>query len=152
MVDALVLAGYAHLEAIDVSQAAVDRLNAHLRTVGLVASCRCADVLTVQFDTPIDLWHDRAVFHFLTDPADQAAYAARAAAAVRPGGHLLVAAFAIGGPEQCSGLDVQQHDAASLTAVFGDSFELVEWFHHDHLTPWGSTQRFIHTVSRRRHS
>lgn len=150
LVDALALAGYTHVEAVDISQAAVVRLQERLRAQGLLAVCRRADVRTVQFDAPIDLWHDRAVFHFLTDPADQATYAARAAAAVRPGGHLLVASFAMGGPEQCSGLAVQQHDEVSLIAVFGASFELIESFHHNHLTPWGAEQRFIHTIFHRR--
>jgi 2-polyprenyl-3-methyl-5-hydroxy-6-metoxy-1,4-benzoquinol methylase len=145
----LVRDGYQDIEAIDISQAALDGLEAIVGPGTVV--CRCVDVRTVEFAQPVSVWHDRAVFHFLTDSADQAAYAARAAAAVCPGGHLLVATFALDGPEQCSGLPVQRHDEASLTAVFGASFELIEASRHTHLTPWGAQQRFIHTTFRRHH-
>jgi 2-polyprenyl-3-methyl-5-hydroxy-6-metoxy-1,4-benzoquinol methylase len=144
----LVRDGYQDIEAIDISQAALDGLEAIVGPETVVY--RCVDVRTVEFAQPVSVWHDRAVFHFLTDSADQAAYAARAAAAVCPGGHLLVATFALDGPEQCSGLPVQKHDAASLKEVFGASFDLVGSSHHTHQTPWGAEQRFIHAVFRRR--
>jgi hypothetical protein len=110
---------------------------------------RRADVRTVTFDEPVEVWHDRAVFHFLVDLADQTAYVARATAAVRPGGQLLVAAFALDGPERCSDLAVQRHDADSLQAAFAGGFDLVESFDHVHRTPWGAEQSFVHTLFRR---
>jgi len=108
-----------------------------------------ADVRTLRLDRMVDVWHDRAVFHFLVDDADQAAYVATAAATVRSGGHLVIATFAPDGPTTCSGLPVHRHHAASLAAVFGTSFDLVESFEADHVTPWATTQRFTHAVLRR---
>jgi hypothetical protein len=95
------------------------------------------------------VWHDRATFHFLTEPDRQRAYAARAAAGVRPGGVLILATFAPDGPEMCSGLPVCRHDAASLQRVFEPDFRLLESFRHDHVTPWGTVQHFIYAVFRR---
>lgn len=109
-----------------------------------------ADVRTIRLDHEVDVWHDRAVFHFLIDDDDRRAYAESAAAAVRPGGHLVIAAFAPNGPASCSSLPVMRHDAASFMAAFGASFELVESFERTHVTPWSSDQPFIHAVLRRR--
>ena len=99
---------------------------------------------------PVDLWHDRACFHFLADPADQARYAARVARAVVPGGHLVIAAFAPDGPEKCSGLSVARHDGASIARVFAPAFDLVSESSEEHVTPWGKPQRFTWAVLRRR--
>lgn len=109
-----------------------------------------ADVRTLRLDQQVDVWHDRAMFHFLIDDDDRCAYATSAAAAVRPGGHLVIATFAPDGPTSCSGLPVMRHDAASLVATFGASFELVESFEHTHITPWSADQSFTHAVLRRR--
>ncbi len=154
LVGALLDAGYARITAVDISDTALAALARSLaRSLGhrseLVEFVR-ADVCSLSFPEVVDVWHDRATFHFLTDRCDQEAYADRAAAAVRPGGHLVLAAFAIGGPEQCSGLPVCQHSANSLDRVFGASFERVETFDATHITPWGSDQAFIHAVYRRR--
>lgn len=139
--------------AVDIASAALDAL---AREVG-DAAMRCADghfelitadVRTLQLDHQVDVWHDRAVFHFLVDAADRIAYATTAAATVRPHGHLVIATFAPDGPTTCSGLPVERHDATSMSSVFGASFDLVGSFEADHLTPWGSTQRFTHAVLR----
>ncbi len=107
-------------------------------------------MLDVVFDDPIDVWHDRATFHFLIDPVDQAEYANRATAAVRPGGHLIVATFSEAGPEHCSGLPVARHSAATLSMRFADGFDQIDAFGHDHLTPSGVVQPFTYAVFRRR--
>ncbi len=109
-----------------------------------------ADVRTLRLDQQVDVWHDRAVFHFLVADDDRRAYAESAAAAVRPGGHLVIAAFAPDGPTSCSSLPVMRHDAASFMAAFGGSFEMVESFEHTHVTPWSADQPFTHAVLRRR--
>jgi SAM-dependent methyltransferase len=134
--------------AVDVSAAAIDVLRGQLGDDPRVRFS-VADARSVVFDEPVAAWHDRAVFHFLTKPEDQAAYASAASNAVRPGGHLVIATFAPGGPTMCSGLPTVQHDAASLSAVFAPSFELVEATELDHLTPWSASQRFTHAVFRR---
>jgi SAM-dependent methyltransferase len=148
LVDHLISIGH-RVIAVDLSPTALDRLstrigpNPNLRT-------RAGDVRTLSLDEPVDVWHDRAVFHFLTTPADQQAYADAASAIVRPGGHLVLAGFAPTGPAECSGLPVARHDPGSLAVAFAPTFALVESFEADHLTPWGSSQRFVHTLFRRR--
>ncbi len=133
--------------AVDLSATALERLAAR---IGPQPNLRTltGDVRTLSLSEPIDAWQDRAVFHFLTAPADQQAYV-RAAAAVRPGGHLVLAGFGPSGPAECSGLPVARHAPESLAVTFAPAFELVESFEADHLTPWGSTQRFLHAVFRR---
>ncbi len=150
LVGDLVREGYQHIEAIDISAVALKQLGEQLGADASRVVTRVCDVRQLKFAETVDLWHDRAVFHFLIDPADQAAYAMRAADAIRPGGHLFVATFAMNGPEQCSGLPVHRHDASSLTAVFGAWFELVESFNDVHVTPWGAGQPFVHVTFRRR--
>ena len=151
----LVADGYVSIEAADVSQGALDQLGHQLQNrlgvaaAGVVRQMR-ADMRSVTFDDPVAVWHDRAAFHFLTEPADQADYARAAAAAVHPGGHVVLAAFGEHGPEQCSGLPVARHSPATLTALFGEKFELLETSERDHITPAGSPQRFIHALMRRR--
>lgn len=146
----LVEHGYRSIEAVDLSTAALDQLGERLGNAAGVVRFVCADVLDVRFDGQVDVWHDRATFHFLTDPHDQAAYANRAAVAVRPGGHLVIATFAANGPEQCSGLPVARHSAAALSMRFAESFDQIEAFVHDHVTPWGDLQPFTYTIFRRR--
>lgn len=91
-----------------------------------------------------DIWHDRAVFHFLTDAQDRAAYVAQVRHAVKPGGHVIVAAFAPDGPQQCSGLPVVRYAPDTLHAEFGGAFELLEHLREDHHTPGGAVQHFVY--------
>jgi SAM-dependent methyltransferase len=138
--------------AVDVSGAAIDALRAVVAdatTTSADFEFLVADVRTLRLDPQVDAWHDRAVFHFFVEEADQAAYVNAASASIRVGGHLVIATFAPDGPQQCSGLAVQRHDAASLGAAFGGSFEVIESFEAGHETPWGAVQRFTHAVLRR---
>ena len=91
-----------------------------------------------------DLWHDRAVFHFLTEEADRRAYVAQVMRAVKPGGHVIVATFASDGPAQCSGLPVHRYTVEELQAAFGSNFELIKHAQEDHMTPGGQRQHFIY--------
>jgi SAM-dependent methyltransferase len=145
----LVECGYRSIDAVDLSANALaqlkNRLGKSVAGVRFVAS----DVRDVHFDGQVDLWHDRATLHFLTEYLDQARYAARAAEAVRKGGHLIVATFGADGPEQCSGLPVTRHTAESLRQVFAESFALQDSFDVVHTTPWGSTQAFTYAVLQR---
>src|SRR4051812_27676341 len=101
-----------------------------------------ADVTTWNPPGSFDLWHDRAAFHFLTDPADREAYVACLKKAVRPAGHVIIATFAPDGPEKCSGLPIVRYDPEALAATLGPTFELVGSRRHHHLTPGGNTQQF----------
>lgn len=149
LVAELVAAGYRRIDAVDISAAALSHLRDGLGERSGSVTFRQADVRDVTFDGPVDVWHDRATFHFLTSAVDQVAYARRAVDAVRPGGHLVIATFGPAGPQQCSGLPVARHDATSLAAVFGPAFEVVEALDETHRTPWGAGQQFLHALLRR---
>lgn len=103
-----------------------------------------ADVTDVQLERgAYDVWHDRAVFHFLTASGHRAAYIRQVAHAVKPGGHVIVSTFGPEGPTKCSGLDVIRYDAESLHDQFGVRFRLVESSKELHRTPFGTTQQFL---------
>jgi len=91
-----------------------------------------------------DVWHDRAVFHFLTRREERLAYVRNVASAVKPGGHVIVSTFGPEGPKRCSGLDVMRYDADSLHGEFGTCFRLVESYKELHRTPLGTTQQFLY--------
>jgi SAM-dependent methyltransferase len=147
--DALLDAGVEHVTLVDLSMSALALTELRLEERGNRVTTVVADVLDLDLDEQYDVWHDRAVFHFLVEPAQRAAYAAQARAAVRTGGLLVVGAFAEDGPEQCSGLPVARYDAASLTAELGEGFTLVETRRAEHHTPWDAVQPFTWVVLRR---
>lgn len=147
--DALLDAGVEHVTLVDLSVSALALTELRLAERGNRVTTVVADVLDHEFGEQYDVWHDRAVFHFLVEPAQRAAYARRARSAVRSGGLLVVGAFAEDGPEQCSGLPVARYDASSLAAELGEGFTLVETRRAEHHTPWDSVQPFTWVVLRR---
>ena len=149
LVDALLASGYTALTVLDLAPAALqharERVGATAETVTWVA----ADVLTVDFPAAsVDVWHDRAVFHFLTQPAARAQYLAQVRRALRPGGHVVIATFADDGPTRCSGLEVARYAAPELHAAFGAEFVLEASEREVHVTPSGATQAFTYCVCR----
>ncbi len=150
LIGELIDGGYGSVIAVDIAQAALDQLRASLGERAKGVTMVRADARTVRLPHAVALWHDRATFHFFTDPADQKMYATTAAASISPGGHLVLAEFAADGPTSCSGLSVARHSAATLQSVFSDGFELVESFERDHVTPSGAVQRFVHALMIRR--
>ncbi len=142
LADALVAEGYHSVSVLDVSEKALATSRGRLGPRAKDITWIVADVTAWQPDKNYDLWHDRAAFHFLTEPADRTAYAECVRKAVRPGGHVIIGTFAPDGPERCSGLPVVRHDAASIGEVLGPSFKLIESRRHDHKTPGGTIQRF----------
>ena len=142
LADALIAEGFHSLTVLDVSEKALatsqERLGPKAANVAWIA----ADITEWQPGKCYDLWHDRAAFHFLTEPGDRTAYAECMRRAVRPGGHVIIGTFAPDGPERCSGLPVVRHDAASIGEVLGPSFKLIESRRSDHQTPSGAVQRF----------
>jgi len=146
LVDDLLARRQFDVTVLDLSAAALDvarqRLDAaQARQVHWLAG----DVTDVALPTnAYDIWHDRAVFHFLTEPAQRAAYVAQVRRAVRPGGHVIVAAFGPDGPLQCSGLPVMRYSADALHGEFGAAFELVEHAAEAHHTPGGAIQQFVY--------
>lgn len=153
LVDDLVSEGYTDLTVLDLSSAAItvarQRLGKHADTVHWMEG----DITRADFPLHrFDIWHDRAVFHFLTDPADRHAYVERVVHAVRPGGHIIIATFAEDGPEKCSGLPVMRYQPETLHSEFGDDFLLVEHEKEAHRTPFGTVQQFVYCYCRKGNS
>lgn len=148
LADHLLEAEWSRIILLDLSEAALQvvccRLADQCGEVELVTG----DVLMFTTDEPVDVWHDRAVFHFLHGD-DRLAYVATAAHAVKTGGHLVIATFADDGPEQCSGLPTSLYSPDDLAAVFAPEFELVTSEREVHVTPWGTEQPFTWAVLRR---
>lgn len=145
LVDDLLASGFSHLSVLDLSASALEVARARLGSLAPHVTWIAGDITTVELPAhAYDIWHDRAVFHFLTDPADRMAYVRQVMKAVRPGGHVIVATFAPDGPEQCSGLPVVRYDPDQLHNEFGASFELLEHSREEHTTPWGSVQHFVY--------
>lgn len=145
LVDDLLDAGYRNLTVLDLAESALAasraRLGARAQAVQWIAAdITCVDLPAARYD----VWHDRAVFHFLTDPADRARYVAQVLKSVKPGGHVIVAAFGPGGPLQCSGLDVMRYAPDALHAEFGASFRLLGHQTEIHHTPTGREQEFVY--------
>ena len=151
LVDALLDLGFVDVTVLDLSQTALDADKARLGAAAGDAKWICADVTEWQPERRYDVWHDRAAFHFLTDPADQALYSAALVQGLAIGGHVIIGTFAPDGPEKCSGLPIVRHDASSIGKILGDGFELVDSRRHDHRTPWDSVQQFQFSTFRRRH-
>jgi SAM-dependent methyltransferase len=149
LVDALVERNVRQITVLDLSTAALDAARQRLGDTGSVVKWVVADVTAWEPTQTYDLWHDRAAFHFLTNQADQSAYADRLKQAVNAGGHVIIGTFALDGPERCSGLPIVRHDAASLSAILGADFKLIDARRHVHATPWGVTQRFQFSMFRR---
>ena len=143
--------GYSNLWVLDISAAALDAARKRLGEDAANVHWVEADVMQVELPAGyFDIWHDRAVFHFLTTPDRLAAYVAQASAAVKPGGHLVIATFAEDGPEQCSGLPVARYDAETLHAQFGAAWELLHTEKEAHRTPAGELQQFRYCHLRHR--
>lgn len=149
LIDHLLEQGHRDLTAIDLSsnalQAVRDRLGGTRQDVVL----QVADVLDLNQGRRYALWHDRAVFHFMTEPADRDAYRASLERGLQPGGWAVVATFGPHGPDMCSGLPVVRYTHEALAAEF-PGFDLVATGGENHVTPWGSTQQFTAVLLRRR--
>jgi ubiquinone/menaquinone biosynthesis C-methylase UbiE len=145
LVDDLLNHRYRELSVLDVSSTALqvtkERLGANAEHINWLYG----DVTTFGFARhQFDVWHDRAVFHFLTDSKDRVSYVRQVRHAVKPGGHVIVATFGPDAPAMCSGLDVVRYDPDTLHGEFGPHFRLVKHFTELHQTPAGSTQQFIY--------
>jgi 2-polyprenyl-3-methyl-5-hydroxy-6-metoxy-1,4-benzoquinol methylase len=149
LVDDLLLRGYKNLTVLDVSQTAIDVTKKRLGSTAEQVRWLVADIAAVDLKShAYDLWHDRAVFHFLTTPERRVAYVRQVTRAVKPGGHVIVSTFGPEGPQECSGLEVMRYDAESLHGEFGGHFRLIESSKELHQTPFGTTQQFLYCYCR----
>jgi len=145
LIDDLLDDGYRDLSVLDLSGEALAIARGRLGWRAAAVRWIEADATTAALPQQrFDVWHDRAVFHFLTGEAERRAYVLQAMRAVKPGGHVIVATFAPDGPGQCSGLPVMQYDPDGLHGEFGPAFELVGHDDETHLTPAGRVQHFIY--------
>lgn len=149
LVDGLLDAGYHDVTVLDLAAsaltAAASRLGASASRVRWIEG----DVLTAELSADhYRIWHDRAVFHFLTNDTDRAQYVEQCHRAVRVGGHVIVASFAPDGPPRCSGMDVRRYTPDSMHAEFGDSFTLLDSVREQHHTPAGAVQSFVYCLCR----
>lgn len=149
LVDLLLAQGFRDLTVLDLAEEALTRARERLGPLAANVAWIAADATTWTPPRRYDIWHDRAAFHFLTDASDRRAYLDRLRAALAPGGHAIIATFAPDGPEKCSGLPIVRYDASTLSATLGDDFDLVAERRHDHVTPWGSVQKFRFALFRR---
>ena len=140
--------GYA-VTVLDISQAAIDRARERLGTRASGVEWIVADVTAGPDLGNFDVWHDRAVFHFLTAAADRAAYVALLTRTVTKGGHAVIATFAPDGPEKCSGLEVRRYDGNTLAAELGSRFRLLKSVRELHRTPWNAPQSFQYSLFER---
>jgi SAM-dependent methyltransferase len=150
LVDDLLDRGYTNVTVLDVSARAIEATKARLGERAARVHWLAADITQVDLaPAAYDLWHDRAVFHFLREDADRRRYVAAAARAVKPGGNLLIATFGPEGPTRCSGLEIVRYGVADLTAQFGADFPMVDSATEIHTTPRGATQQFVYYLGRR---
>lgn len=149
LVDDLLIRGYDNITVLDISQTAID---ANKKRLGKASKCvrwLVADITRVDLElSDYDVWHDRAVFHFLTGQSERVAYVRQVAWAVKHGGHVIVSTFGPEGPTKCSGLEVVRYDAESLHREFGVHFRLLGSSKELHQTPFGTTQQFLYCYCR----
>jgi hypothetical protein len=149
LVDHLLDAGYRHLSVLDIAEGALAAARERIGQRAVVVAWHAENVTTWTPAVHYDVWHDRAVFHFLTEAADRRAYRQTLLQALVLGGYAVIATFATDGPEKCSGLPVVRYDAAKLRGELGQNFELIEQQEQGHLTPGGNTQSFNYFLLRR---
>lgn len=153
LVDDLVGRGYQNVTVLDVSQTAIDVTRNRLGQAAGEVRWLLGDITQVALPLhEFDVWHDRAVFHFLTQPAEREAYVRSVLRSVKPDGYVIVSTFGPEGPTKCSGLDVVRYDAEGLHKEFGGQFRIEDNTTELHLTPWGATQQFVYCCCRVRHS
>ncbi len=149
LVDALLERGFSRITVLDISEAALAAARLRLGQRAEAVKWVAADITAFRPTAPYDLWHDRAVFHFLTQEKDREKYLQVLGQGLKPGGQLIISTFAEDGPDQCSGLDVVRYSATRLASEVGQDYGLVEWFEDVHVTPGGGRQKFLFCRFRR---
>ncbi|MDP2653704.1 MAG: class I SAM-dependent methyltransferase [Candidatus Omnitrophota bacterium] len=149
LVDKLLDQGFGDLTVLDVSSKALDYAKKRLGNRAGAVKWIEADIAEFESSEKYDLWHDRAVFHFLTDEDDREKYVQNMKRALNPGGHVIIAAFSIDGPLKCSGLDVERYSPEKINNALGNAFEFVQSVNEGHMTPGGKEQKFTYCYFRK---
>jgi 2-polyprenyl-3-methyl-5-hydroxy-6-metoxy-1,4-benzoquinol methylase len=145
LVDDLLDLGFKNISILDISSRAIQVAKERLSNKGNAITWIEADITQVSLPGfYYDLWHDRAVFHFLNGPEDRKAYVTAAEQSIKPGGHMIIATFSLAAPPRCSGLDVIRHSTESLYNEFRKSFLMIHSFEQEHITPSGVRQQYIY--------
>jgi ubiquinone/menaquinone biosynthesis C-methylase UbiE len=149
LVDDLLERGQSHVTMLDISESAIEQAKERLGTSAEKVTWIIGDVTEISLpEHAYDFWHDRAVFHFLTDEEARQRYVSQVRHALKPNGHIVVATFGPKGPETCSGLPVMRYSAEGIHDQFGNEFRKVGSDREVHLTPWGSEQEFVYCYCR----
>ncbi|MCW7505424.1 class I SAM-dependent methyltransferase [Leptospira paudalimensis] len=143
LVDRLLELGYQNLSVLDISQNALNRSKQRLGEIGKNIEWIVIDITQFQSSIKYDLWHDRAVFHFLTDPESILAYKNNLLKALNKDGELIIGTFSNDGPKKCSGLEIKQYTEETLAETFSPEFEPIEFQRENHHTPFGTVQNFV---------
>lgn len=150
LVDDLLEGGFVDVSVLDISAKAISDSKERLGVKAEQVNWLVADITNVELPVDhFDVWHDRAVFHFLTDAKDRRKYVGLVMRSLKPGGHIIVASFSLEGPQKCSGLDVMRYSPASMHGEFGNNFQLIESLGETHNTPFGTTQEFVYCYCRK---
>ncbi len=149
LVDTLHEKGFKDITVLDISLKAIQHAQERLRQNAQRIKWVEADITEFEPTERYDLWHDRAVFHFLTDPQDRRKYIHTLEKSVKSGGHVIIGTFSLEGPPKCSGLDVERYNVQKMKEELGGSFELVKSAEDVHMTPWNKEQRFLYCYFRR---
>lgn len=150
LADDLLTQGFTDISVLDISAAALEKSKTRLADKSAKIEWIEADITKVSLpENHYEVWHDRAVFHFLTEEEDRRKYIKLVMCSLKVGGHIIVASFGLDGPQKCSGLDVVRYNPEKMKNEFGDDFKLVKSLNETHKTPFGTTQEFIYCYCRK---
>lgn len=141
--------GFKSLTVLDISEEAIERSRAKIRKCKGITDFIVTDILNFKPHTSYNIWHDRAVFHFLTNKTDIEKYIRLASKHIKQNGYLILSTFSLSGPDKCSGLTVSKYSASHLAELFKEHFNFIEAFEETHQTPMGSTQNFVWCVMKK---
>lgn len=150
LVESLLADGYKNLSVLDISGSALAKIKDRLKERTNQIEWFETSILDFASSKKFDLWHDRAVFHFLVNSRDRAIYLENLKSCLNPNGHFIVATFAIDGPLKCSGLEVVRYDENLMKKEVGKDFELIKSCNEIHKTPWDTEQKFTYFLFKRR--
>ncbi|MCW9031147.1 MAG: class I SAM-dependent methyltransferase [Gammaproteobacteria bacterium] len=146
LVDNLITHGYRDITLIDLSDKALSLIKSRLGDNADIPDYLSEDITSIKFNQSFDIWHDRAVFHFLTDASDRESYMTTLDKNLAVNGRAIIGAFSLNGPEKCSGLEIVQYDADKMKSVLAHDLELVDTITDTHVMPNGSTQEFMYFI------